>query len=72
MTSLSLQIFQSCLTLNRVYRRLIAGGDHKVFSEKAPLLGPAPYPFMLYHMPFLDRRGIFLLSTKLMVPLSQA
>ena len=58
MTSLSLSIFQSRLPLNRVYRRLIAGGVHKVFFEKAPLLGPAPYPFILYYMTFLDRRGI--------------
>ena len=28
------------------------------FFEKTPLLGPALYPFILYHMPFLDRRGI--------------
>ena len=38
--------------------RLIAGKVYKVFFEKAPLLGPALYPFILYHMPFLDRRGI--------------
>ena len=62
MTSLSLKIFQSCLPLNRVYRRLIAGESTKFFFEKTPLLGPASYPFILYHIPFLDRRGILSLE----------
>ena len=33
-------------------------GSPPSFFEKAPLLGPAPFRFILYHMPFLDRRGI--------------
>ena len=44
-TSLSLQIFQSRLSLNRVYRRLIARGDHKVFFREGSTPTSSPLSF---------------------------